>query len=227
MGSTSGSLANDPFQTQSGNNQVTVAQSDHGLAVGDAVSFSGAASVGGLDLNTSFTVTNVTDANTYTITASSNASTNATGGGASISFLGSPSVTLDNLLAVSGTKTYRIRDGVDQFISSNPGLDDIDASGPYAINDSARLNSLIPATLTSGNQASAASGNATFLENVKAAIKQLQRDLPVFDFVTNTADPLGAVDAQVTNIKENIDKIFNGGNNRGLNLIDTSASDLS
>ena len=227
VGSTSGSLASDPFQTQSGNNQVTVAQSNHGLAVGDSVSYSGAASVGGLDLNSSFTVTNVTDANTYTITASTNASANATGGGASVSFLGSPSVTLDNLLAISGTKTYRIRDGVNQFIASNPGLDDIDASGPYAINDSARFNSLLPSTLTSGNQVSAASGNATFLENVKTAIKQLQRDLPVFDFVTNTADPLGAVDAQVTNIKENIDKIFKGGNNRGLNLIDTSARDLS
>ena len=47
------------------------------------------------------------------------------------------------------------------------------------------------------------------------------------DFVNNTADPLGAIDAQVTNIKANIDKIFNGGNNRGLNLIDTSARDLS
>ena len=227
VGSTFGSLASDPFQTQSGNNQVTVAQSNHGLAVGDTVSYSGVASVGGLDLNTSFTVTNITDANTYTITASTNASANATGGGASVSFLGSPSVTLDNLLSVSGTKTYRIRDGVDQFIASNPGLDDIDASGPYALNDSTRLNSLIPSTLTSGNQASAASGNATFLENVKTAIKQLQRDLPVFDFVTNKADPLGAVDAQVTNIKENIDKIFSGGNNRGLNLIDTSARDLS
>ena len=227
VGSTSGSLASDPFQTQSGNNQVTVAQTDHGLAIGDTVSFTGAASVSGLDLNASFTVTNVTDANTYTITASTNASANATGGGASVSFLGSPSATLDNLLAVSGSKTYRIRDGVDQFIASNPGLDDIDASGPYALNDSTRLNSLLPSTLTSGNQASAASGNATFLESVKTAVKQLQRDLPVFDFVTNTADPLGAVDAQVTNIKDNIDKIFNEGNNRGLNLIDTSARDLS
>ena len=227
VGSTSGSLASDPFQTQSGNNQVTVAQSDHGLTIGDTVNFSGAASVGGLDLNASFTVTSVTDANNYTITTSTNASANATGGGASVSFLGSPSVTLDNLLAVSGTKTYRIRDGVDEFVAANPGLDDIDAGGPYAINDGARLNSLIPSTLTSGNQASVASGNATFLDDVKTAIKQLQRDLPVFDFVTNTADPLGAIDAQVTNIKANIDKIFNGGNNRGLNLIDTSARDLS
>ena len=227
VGSTSGSLASDPFQTQSGNNQVTVAQSDHGLTIGDTVSFAGATSVGGLDLNASFTVTNVTDANTYTITASTNASTNATGGGATVSFLGSPSAMLDNLLAVSGTKTYRIRDGVDEFIAANPGLDDIDASGPYAMNDGARLNSLMPSTLTSGNQASVASGNATFLENVKTAIKQLQRDLPVFDFVTNTADPLGAIDAQVTNIRENIDKIFNGGSNQGLNLIDTSARDLS
>ena len=158
-------------------------------------------------MNASFTVTSVTDANNYTITTSTNASANATGGGASVSFLGSPSVTLDNLLAVSGTKTYRIRDGVDEFVAANPGLDDIDAGGPYAINDGARLNSLIPSTLTSGNQASVASGNATFLDDVKTAIKQLQRDLPVFDFVTNKADPLGAVDAQVTNIKENIDTV--------------------
>ena len=48
VGSTSGSLAGDPFQTQSGNNQVTVGQSNHGLAIGDTVSYSGSQASAGL-----------------------------------------------------------------------------------------------------------------------------------------------------------------------------------
>ncbi|MAQ77974.1 MAG: hypothetical protein CMM19_02355, partial [Rhodospirillaceae bacterium] len=226
-GSTSGVLANNPFQTQSGNAQVTVTHAGHGLTAGDSVTFSGGATVGGLDLNSTFTVASVNDANTYTIAASSNASGNATGGGASVAFAGAPSVTLDNLLSVSGNKTYRIREGVNQFIAANPGLNDVDASGPYAINDSTRLSSLLPSTLTSGNGTSVASGSATFLKNVETVRKQLQRDLPVFDFVANTADPLGVLDSQVKGIKENIDQLFSLGDNRGLNLIDTGAGDLS
>ena len=136
-------------------------------------------------------------------------------------------MTLDNLLSVSGNKTYRIREGVNQFIAANPGLNDVDASGPYAINDSTRLSSLLPSTLTSGNGTSVASGSATFLKNVETVRKQLQRDLPVFDFVANTADPLGVLDSQVKGIKENIDQLFSLGDNRGLNLIDTGAGDLS
>lgn len=76
-------LAN-PFSTTSGFAVVEVADTAHGALAGDYVTFSGAAAVGGLTLNGNFAITTVIDANTYTITASSNASGTATGGGASV-----------------------------------------------------------------------------------------------------------------------------------------------
>lgn len=70
----------DPFTTASGSAVVTVTDTSHGGATGDFVTFSGASAVGGLTLNGNYQIT-VTDANTYTITAASNASSTATGGG--------------------------------------------------------------------------------------------------------------------------------------------------
>ena len=59
---------------------VTVTETDHGAATGDYVTFAGASTVGGLDLNGEYVITYV-DSNTYTITASANATSAATGGG--------------------------------------------------------------------------------------------------------------------------------------------------
>ena len=70
----------DPFTTASGSAVVTVTDTSHGGTTGDFVTFSGASAVGGLTLNGNYQIT-VTDANTYTITAASNASSTATGGG--------------------------------------------------------------------------------------------------------------------------------------------------
>ena len=70
----------NPFDTISGLPTVTVNDTAHGCVTGDYVTFSGASTVGGLDLNNEYSVT-VVDANTYTITASSNASSTVTGGG--------------------------------------------------------------------------------------------------------------------------------------------------
>lgn len=70
----------NPFDTISGLSTVTVNDTAHGCVTGDYVTFSGASTVGGLDLNNEYSVT-VVDANTYTITASSNASSTVTGGG--------------------------------------------------------------------------------------------------------------------------------------------------
>jgi hypothetical protein len=69
-----------PFQTYSGSPIVTVTDAAGGFIDGDFVTFSGATSVGGLDLNGEYELTLVT-ASTYTITASSNAGSNAVGGG--------------------------------------------------------------------------------------------------------------------------------------------------
>jgi hypothetical protein len=70
----------NPFTTTSGSAVVTVTDASHGGATGDFVTFSGASAVGGLTLNGNYQIANVTT-NTYTITAASNASSTATGGG--------------------------------------------------------------------------------------------------------------------------------------------------
>lgn len=70
----------DPFTTTSGSAVVIVAHTGHALATGQIATFSNqTAAVGGLTLSGAYTVT-VTDADHYTVTAGSNASSSATGG---------------------------------------------------------------------------------------------------------------------------------------------------
>ena len=79
------STLSNPFATTSGSAIVTVTDTSHGAITGDFVTFSGASTVAGLDLNNEYQITYV-DSNTYTITASGNANaTVAAGGGASVS----------------------------------------------------------------------------------------------------------------------------------------------
>lgn len=70
----------DPFTTTINQTTVLVTDNAHGSATGDFVTFSGASAVGGLTLNGNYQMT-VIDANTYNITASTQASSTATGGG--------------------------------------------------------------------------------------------------------------------------------------------------
>ena len=73
------SLTN-PFTTVSGSTTVTVTDANGNYLNGDFVTFSSASAVGGLTLNGEFQITYLTG-DTYTITASSAASSSATGGG--------------------------------------------------------------------------------------------------------------------------------------------------
>ena len=76
---------NNPFATVYNSPTVTVTDAAHGAITGDFVTFSGATTVAGLNLNNEYQITYV-DTNTYTITATSNANaTVAAGGGASVS----------------------------------------------------------------------------------------------------------------------------------------------
>ena len=77
----------NPFTTTAGSAVVTVTDANGGYKNGDYVTFSNVSTVGGLDLNGEFNVslTAVSAANTYPITADSAASSSATGGGASVS----------------------------------------------------------------------------------------------------------------------------------------------
>jgi hypothetical protein len=78
-------LGNNPFSTTSGSTTVVVTDATGGFANGAFMTFSGATAVGGLTLNGEFQLTTIgVSATTYSITASSAASSTATGGGASV-----------------------------------------------------------------------------------------------------------------------------------------------
>jgi hypothetical protein len=76
-------LPNNPFTTLNTFPTVTVNAPGHGANNGDYVTFSGATTVGGLSLNNEYVITYI-DSNSYSITASSNATSSATGGGAAV-----------------------------------------------------------------------------------------------------------------------------------------------
>jgi hypothetical protein len=76
----------DCFTTVDGSNTVTVTITAYGALDGDYVTFSGATDTGGIlavDLNTEFIVTRV-DANSFTITTATAATSSASGGGTAI-----------------------------------------------------------------------------------------------------------------------------------------------
>lgn len=71
----------NPFSTTNGSPTVTVTDAGHDAIQGDFIRFSGATAVAGLTINGEYQVVSVTGVNTFTITASSNASATTTGGG--------------------------------------------------------------------------------------------------------------------------------------------------
>ena len=77
---------NSPFvATTSGSTTVTFHHTAHGLAVGDTVVIIGCTDVGGIpasDLNKSHTVVSVPNANSFTVTVATAATSTAVGGGA-------------------------------------------------------------------------------------------------------------------------------------------------
>jgi hypothetical protein len=80
------STLTDPFATTNGSNVVTVTQVAHGLSNGNAVIFSNATATGGISaplLNTLFYPT-VANANAYTITVQTNATSNVAAGGGDV-----------------------------------------------------------------------------------------------------------------------------------------------
>jgi hypothetical protein len=70
----------DPFETTSGSPIVEVTDPAGGFVDGDFVTFSGASAVGGITLDGEYQITLLTST-TYTVTADTNATSSATGGG--------------------------------------------------------------------------------------------------------------------------------------------------
>jgi hypothetical protein len=77
------STLTNPFATTSGSAVVTVTHNSHGLTTGQYVAFSGASAVGGISAGyfaATFQITRI-DANSYTITVSTTATSTTSGGG--------------------------------------------------------------------------------------------------------------------------------------------------
>jgi len=77
-------LGTNPFTTVLNSPTVTVTDAAGGFSVGDYVTFYGATAVGGLTLNGEYKIQTAPTSSTYTITASGNASANASGGGTAV-----------------------------------------------------------------------------------------------------------------------------------------------
>jgi len=92
----------NPFKTTINQTTVTVTHASHGATNNDYVTYNNAATVGGLNLNGEYKITYV-DANTYTITASSQASsTVAAGGGTTVGAMYQINVGLDAEIPLAG-----------------------------------------------------------------------------------------------------------------------------
>ena len=76
-------LLSNPFDTVSGSAVVTVNDNAHGSKVGDFVTLTSTASVGGLTISGEYQITTV-NTNSYTINAGANASSTVTGGGGDV-----------------------------------------------------------------------------------------------------------------------------------------------
>ena len=134
----------NPFVTTNGSPIVTVTDSGHGAAVGDFVTFSNAAAVGGLDMNAEFEITAVASSSVYTVTHSSNASSGATGGGSS-------TVDVDYQISVGpetniygygwgisawqGTPATVITDQLNEALDATETAIDVDDGSVFAAND--------------------------------------------------------------------------------------------
>jgi hypothetical protein len=77
-------LGTNPFATTGGSTTVTVTSTAHGAVLNDFVTFSGATTVAGLNMNNEFQIINVLSANSYQVTANAVANTTTTGGGSSV-----------------------------------------------------------------------------------------------------------------------------------------------
>src|SRR5690606_22229252 len=124
---------------------------------------------------------------------------------------GSSTVGLDNLLT-AGTVTYDVTAG-----------NMLQAEGADLATD---ILAGLPGSITAGNAAAL----ATDVEDVyRAALDEatsnLKRDVGIFGFVANTVDPKGALDAEIRQLQNDLDKMIGSAASNGKNLLSPYESD--
>jgi len=119
-------LPDNPFAVSNGSATITVTHSSHGLSVGHKVTFAGSAAIGGITPNAvEMTVVSVPDANTYTVSFTSLATSTVSGGaGTSVTATYSQSYSIykystSGWIAVSSNRSninvLKLRESINSF----------------------------------------------------------------------------------------------------------------
>jgi hypothetical protein len=125
---------------------------------------------------------------------------------------GTNTISFDNLLT-GGTIDYTADTGVS--VRANGGT--LDTS----------ILAALPATITVGNASALVDGvNNTYRPAVDALAQSLSRDRTTFDFVANTADPQGALDAEIRHLTADLDGLIAEAEVERKNPIQPFANDL-
>ena len=82
----SNGVLNNPFFSTAGLKNMRVFHTGHGFSIGDKVTFSSANAVGGVDMNGTFTIVDVTTADHYVVEARTEANATVTGGGPAVAY---------------------------------------------------------------------------------------------------------------------------------------------
>ncbi|WP_420403851.1 DUF1217 domain-containing protein [Nisaea sp.] len=127
---------------------------------------------------------------------------------------GTNTYTFDNLLT-GGTFTYEADTNSGKSIDARGGTLDTD------------ILAGLPTTLSAANANSIISDvDTTFTDALSDLKDNLVTDRRIFDFAANTADPLGAIDSEIRQIRSDLDKIIDSAGASGDNLLEEFASDL-
>ena len=127
---------------------------------------------------------------------------------------GTNTFTFDNLLT-GGTISYQADATSGKNIDARGGSLDITILGA------------LPGSLTAGNANSILTEIDTTVTDSLSELKDdLVTDRKSFDFAANVADPLGSVDAEIRQIRRDLDNIISRAGESGNNLLGEFASDL-
>jgi len=107
-------LPDNPFAVSNGSATITVTHNSHGLSIGHKVTFTGSAAIGGITPNAvEMAVVSVPDANTYTVSFTSNATSTASGvGGTSVTATYSQSYSIYKYTTSGWTSIFSNRSNI-------------------------------------------------------------------------------------------------------------------
>ena len=180
-----GALGDPAFSTANASSEVRVAHTAHGLVVGDQVTFAGATAVAGLDLNGTFTISAINNADSYDIQATGNANAIASGGGASVTYSAN---SWNKLGTLASTSENTVHAAVGLNISYGEMANQETFANLFEV-----LNIFANVSIDAGQE----SEYRTLVDNSRVAVEA------AFDSINQMIADLGGDQARLTTIEKN------------------------